>query len=202
MKTHWSITNIPHFSLQDVQKQKSRNKKVPRTESCSKWQTDKLAKKFYSLYKADPRHVDAWGSLIIWYPFKSISLNFLRLGQGRLTWMRGRAKIAENFQRNSFACGNLNVWAPYFLASFIGWYPGKLAGLPAPYSGSVLFQSRKITPCKTRFPKWFYENLNILRRCSVLTGKYLSTFRKMVVPFVLRIRQSNKGDCLVMRMKH
>jgi hypothetical protein len=112
-------------------------------------------------------------------------------------WLRVRTKSADNFRRNSFACGNLSVRAPCFLSPFIGRHPGKQGRLDRPYSGTVPFQSPKSASCKTSFSQWFCEKLNILRSCALSTGKYFSTFREIVAAFILRIRQSKKGWLLV-----
>ena len=67
------------------------------------------------------------------------------------------------------------MWEPectssVFLITFYWLTPrkaGRLAGWPAPFSGTVFFQSRKVTSCKTSFSKWFCANWNTLRSCCV-----------------------------------
>ena len=65
--------------------------------------TDKLAKKYYSFCRAGPRHVGSPSRPII-----------LSLGQGWRTFLKAHAQMADSFRRNSFACGNLSLLAPYF----------------------------------------------------------------------------------------
>ena len=65
--------------------------------------------------RAGPRHVGAPARLIMWHPFKPItySLNICCLGLGWGTFLRARAQISDNFQRNYITCGNLSLLAPY-----------------------------------------------------------------------------------------
>jgi hypothetical protein len=62
------------------------------------------------------------GRLINWRPFKPIHFKLFwpRTGLAKFMWMR--AQTANNFRRNSFACGNLSVPASYI--RLFQWYLG------------------------------------------------------------------------------
>jgi len=49
-----------------------------------------------------------------WAPLETYPLKFFGLVQGWRTLLRARAHIANNFRRNSFACGNLSLLTPLF----------------------------------------------------------------------------------------
>jgi hypothetical protein len=61
-----------------------------------------------------PRHVSASGRLIILRHLKPTFFTFFRLR----SVLRAPAQIANNFQRNSLACGNLNLLAPCVISGF------------------------------------------------------------------------------------
>jgi len=75
---------------------------------------------------------DTWaplGRVIIWRPFKPISLNIFNLGEGWRTFLRANVVTADNCRRNSSACGNKVYWhhisdySSDVLASHIFWHP-------------------------------------------------------------------------------
>ena len=57
--------------------------------------------------RAGPRHVGAASN--------HYYLNFFGLGQGWRIFFALFAQIADNFRRNSFACGKPNLLIPHFL---------------------------------------------------------------------------------------
>jgi len=99
------------------------------------------------------------------------SFNLLGLRQGWRTFLKARDQIADNFRRNTFACGNLNLLAPYsrffqrrLSASFM------LAPRAAALSSRPIFWPcldsavRISTPTKTfRLMVWV---LNLIAICS------------------------------------
>jgi hypothetical protein len=64
--------------------------------------------------RTGPKHGGAPGRLIIWNSLKPIFLKDFRPQTGPIRFLKARAKIAENFRRNSFARGNLSLLSPYF----------------------------------------------------------------------------------------
>jgi hypothetical protein len=83
-------------------------------------------------------HPKTWG-----WP-RQVSNTDVLWGQDWQTLLRTLAQIADNFWRNSFVCGNLNLPIPYFrifqwlLVPLIGWHPRQLPGWCVPYTGPDL----------------------------------------------------------------
>jgi hypothetical protein len=77
-----------------------------------------------------------------WNPFKPTFFERFQLRTGLANlFFRAHVKIADNFCRNSFACGNLSLLAPYFwifwwhLSTSCGLMPCQLPGWPTAQSG-------------------------------------------------------------------
>jgi len=67
-----------------------------------------------SLLRDGPRNVSAPGILIIWGPLKLIFCKLFRPTTGLEKLFMARFQTEGNFRRNSFACRNLSLQAPYF----------------------------------------------------------------------------------------
>jgi hypothetical protein len=64
--------------------------------------------------RAGAWHGGVSGGPIIWCLSNRYALNVFGIDHGWRTFMRARAEIVCNFQRNSLACGNLRLVPPYF----------------------------------------------------------------------------------------
>jgi len=108
--------------------------------------------------------------VIVTSPSKRYSLKVFGLRGGLWIFLRARAQIANTFQRNSFACGNLSLLAPYvtLIQAHCGacyrLAPQQLPDWPASESGPAL--TTYISTCTGWFRRisqyfrtWEYRSL-------------------------------------------
>jgi hypothetical protein len=120
------------------------------------------------IYRTSLKHVGAPGRLIIWCPLKSSLFElFIGLEQGWRKFLRVRAKIADNFWRNSFACGNRSLLAPYFrLFQRRQRAPYSLALRAAAQWGHPLNQPCVYAECIYNRQSYAYVNVCTYRLCT------------------------------------
>jgi len=107
------------------------------SSSCSTIYVEGLRK--ITKIMAGPSRVGAKGRLITQRPLTPIFFELFRSRIGLENFFfRARAQTADNFRRNSFACGNLSLLTPLFptapvgvSAPLVGWRIGQLPSWPA-----------------------------------------------------------------------
>jgi hypothetical protein len=115
----------------------------------------------------------------------NFSFNLLGLGQGWRKCWRARDQIADTFRRNTFACGNLNLLAPYF--RFFQWRlnapytlrPGQLPGCPAPESGLALIRPWEFQLPHSLVDWWFgyWPSLQSVQKTKLLVIGCIAFFK-------------------------